>query len=95
MNVKFPVTLFTLLVAENVIALLGNIHRDVYFVAVSYNSVATSDYGINYIFRKKILRSGKRVLHTSSPGRHDHCTMMPNICGFLSMEFVSCHPYVA
>lgn len=40
--VKFPITLFTLLVAEDVIALRGNFHRNVYFVAVSDNSVATS-----------------------------------------------------
>jgi len=39
---KFSITLFTLLVAEDVIALRGNFHRDVYFVAVSDNSFATS-----------------------------------------------------
>jgi len=42
-NVKFAITLFTLLVAEDVITLRGNFHLDVYFVAVSDNSIATSD----------------------------------------------------
>ena len=42
-NVKFPITLFILFVAKDVIALRGNFHRDVHFVAVSDNSVAISD----------------------------------------------------
>lgn len=38
-NIKFPITLFTLLVAEDGIALCGNFHRDVYFLL----SFAASD----------------------------------------------------